>query len=134
MTVKPVPDGFHTVTPYLLSPDVPVLIDFLTRAFGAEERFLTQWPDGSVQHAQVTLGDSVLMMGEPKGPFSPLPASNYLYVDDADTVFNKAVQAGAAVVIPIADQFYGDRMGGVRDPQGNLWWIATRQQKPLSAD
>jgi PhnB protein len=63
-----------------------------------------------------------------------MPASNYLYVDDADAVFNKAIAAGATVVIPIADQFYGDRMGGVRDPQGNLWWIATRKQKLSSAE
>ena len=90
-------------------------------------------PDGSVQHAQVKIGNSIVMLGEPSGPFKPMPSSNYVYVQDADAVFNKAVAAGAAVVLPIADQYYGDRMGGVRDPQGNLWWIATRKEE-LSLD
>jgi PhnB protein len=80
------------------------------------------------------IGHSTVMLGEPPHGFKPMPASNYLYVDDADAVFNKAIAAGATVVIPIADQFYGDRMGGVRDPQGNLWWIATRKQKLSSAE
>jgi len=118
-----------SVIPYLLTPSASALIDFLTNVFGAEELFRMHRPDGSVQHAQVKIGGSIIMLGEPREPFKPMPSSNYVYVEDADAVFNKAIAAGASVVIPIADQFYGDRMGGVRDPQGNLWWIATRKEE-----
>ena len=73
-------------------------------------------------------------MGEPQGQFKPMPSSNYVYVEEADAAYDRAIAAGAVVVIPIADQFYGDRMGGVRDPQGNLWWIATRKQELSSEE
>ncbi|MFO0837843.1 MAG: VOC family protein [Phycisphaerae bacterium] len=126
MSAIGVPAGYHTLTPYVLTANAAALIDFLIKAFDGVERVRMARPDGSMQHAQVAIGDSVVMLGEPKPPFVPTPASVYVYVGDADAVFQRAIGCGATIVIPIADQFYGDRMGGVRDPLGNLWWIATR--------
>jgi uncharacterized glyoxalase superfamily protein PhnB len=126
MAVTPIPDGYHAITPYLVVPGVARLIDFLTQAFGAEmvHRPHTR-PDGTIMHAEVKIGDSRVMMGEPMGEFTAMPASLYLYVEDADAVYAQAIQAGATSIMPPADQFYGDRHGGVRDPSGNIWWIAT---------
>ena len=126
MAVKPIPDGFHSVTPYLVVPGVAGLIDFLKQAFDATEvhQRMTQ-PDGAVMHAEVRIGDSILMMGEPRGDFQAMPASFYLYVPDTDAVYRRAIQAGATSLMEPADQFYGDRNAGVKDASGNLWWIAT---------
>jgi PhnB protein len=126
MAVKPIPDGFHTVTPYLTVPGVAKLIDFLKQAFEAEEtmpRFAL--PDGRIMHAEVRIGDSMVMMGEPQAPWQPMPASMYLYVKDTDATYKRALQAGATSLMEPADQFYGDRNAGVKDPSGNVWWIAT---------
>ncbi len=125
MAVKPIPDGFHTVTPYLLVCEVPKLIDFLKKAFGAEVTECMDAPDGTVMHAQVKIGDSFIMMGDPRGRCEPTAASLYLYVQDNDLVYNRAIEAGATSVMEPADQFYGDRNAGVKDPVGNTWWIAT---------
>ncbi len=124
MAVKPIPDGYHSVTPYLTVPDAAGLIEFLRRAFGAQEvhRFTR---DGAVSHAEVRIGDSVVMLGQAGGEWQPMPAALHLYVPDADAVYRRALQAGAASLREPADQFYGDRMAGVRDPAGNYWWIAT---------
>ena len=116
---------YHTVTPYLVVPNVSRLIDFLSAAFGAVERLRVPRPDGSVMHAEVTLGDSIVMMGEPKGNISAMPASIYLRVDDADAAYRKAIEAGGTSVSEPADQPHaGERYGGVKDPCGNLWWPA----------
>ena len=128
MAAKPIPPGFHTVTPYLVVPGVPRLIEFLKRAWGAVEDHRTTLPDGRVMHAQVKVGDSFVMMGEPAPPWDPMPACLHLYVDDCDGWFRRALDAGAESVMQPSDQFYGDRMGGVRDPSGNLWWIATHKE------
>jgi PhnB protein len=128
MPVKPVPEGFHTVTPYLIVPGVAKLIEFLKQAFGAKEDHRTTLPDGRVMHAQVKVGDSFVMMGEPAGDWKPMPASLHLYVPDADAWYRRAMQAGAVSVMEPSDQFYGDRMGGIKDPGGNLWWIATHKE------
>lgn len=128
MAVKPIPDGFHTVTPYLLVSDAALLIDFLKRAFGAEEIFRSNGPDGSVAHAQLKIGDSMVMMGQAKDEWKPMPCMLYLYVEDVDAWFDRAVQAGGTVVREVTDEAYGDRAGGVRDPVGNQWWLATRRQ------
>lgn len=128
MPVKPIPDGYHTVTPYLLVEDVEKLLEFLKQAFGAKETERIPSPDGTVTHAEVRIGDSVIMMGKPRGEFRPLPSMIYLYTENVDAVYKRALQAGATSVMEPADQFYGDRNGGAKDPLGNLWWIATHQE------
>jgi uncharacterized glyoxalase superfamily protein PhnB len=128
MAVKPIPEGYHTVTPYLIVPGVPKLIDFLKAAFGAEETHRMAGPDGTVMHAQVRIGDSVVMMAEAAGPWKPMPAGIYLYVEDTDATYRRALEAGATSLMEPADQFYGDRSAGVKDPSGNSWWIATHKE------
>lgn len=125
MAVKPIPDGHHTVTPYLVVADVRELLEFVTKAFDAEVKFQMPGPDGRIAHAEFRVGDSMVMCGQAGGEHPPFPAMLHLYVPNADALFNKAVAAGAAVVRPIADQFYGDRTGGVKDPFGNQWFVAT---------
>lgn len=125
MAVKPVPEGFHTVTPYLALSGVARLIDFLKEAFDATEMHRTTRPDGTVMHAQVKIGDSPIMMGEVMGEFPAKTAALYLYVPDADALYKRALAAGAVSIMEPMDMFYGDRNGGVRDFAGNEWWIAT---------
>jgi uncharacterized glyoxalase superfamily protein PhnB len=128
MAVKPIPEGFHNVTPYLVVPGVAKLIDFLKQAFGATELFRMPRPNGTIMHAEVKIGDSIVMMGEPMGGHQPMPGSLYLYVEDADAVYKRTLQAGATSTMEPADQFYGDRSAGVKDPVGNHWWIATHKE------
>ena len=125
MSVKPIPEGYHSVTSYLLVEDVARLIDFLKQAFQATEMHRMSRPDGRVGHAEVKIGDSMVMMGEAQGDWKPMPATLYLYVEDTDAVYRQALAAGAASIMEPADQFYGDRNAGVKDPCGNVWWIAT---------
>jgi len=122
---KPIPQGFHTVTPYLTVSGAAGVIDFLKQVFGAAEVMRMNWPDGSVAHAEMRIGDSNLMLSDARGECRPMPASLYVYVDDVDAAYNRALQAGAAAIMPPADQFYGDRHGAVRDAAGNQWSIAT---------
>ena len=123
--VSSVPAGYHTITPYLMVPGVAKLIDFLKQAFGATEILRFPGKDGGVMHAEVKIGDSILMMGEPQGDMIPMPAVIHLYVEDADATYRRAIQAGGSGLREPADQFYGDRSGGVRDASGNQWWIST---------
>jgi uncharacterized glyoxalase superfamily protein PhnB len=117
--------NYHTVTPYLIVPNVPRLLKFLADAFGATERIRLSRPDGSVMHAEVTMGDSIVMMGEPTGEITAMPASIYLRVTDADEAYRKALAAGGTSVSEPRDQPHaGERYGGVKDPCGNLWWPA----------
>jgi PhnB protein len=125
MAVTPIPAGYHTVTPYLVVQGVAQLMDFLKQAFDAHEIMRMPLPDGTIMHAEVKIGDSTLMMGEARGEFKPMPGALYLYVADADATYTRALQAGATSTMEPADQFYGDRSAGVRDPVGNHWWIAT---------
>jgi len=125
MAVKTRPEGYHAVTPYLMVPGVARLLDFLKQAFDAREMHVMKRPDGGVMHAEVRIGDSVVMMGEPMAPWPAMPGSLYLYVDDVDATYKRALQAGGTSVMEPADQFYGDRHGGVKDASGNIWWIAT---------
>ena len=111
--------------PYLLVPSAPRLIDFLKQVFDAQEIHRTTLPDGRVMHAQVRIGDSTVMMGEAQGDCPPMPAALYVYVNDTDAAYQRALAAGATSVMAPADQFYGDRNAGVKDAAGNLWWIAT---------
>src|SRR5262249_1954034 len=121
MTVKPMPDGYHSITPYLVVPGVATLLDFLKQAFEAQELHRMLRPDGTVMHAEVRIGDSLVMMGEPMGDTQPMLGSLYLYVNDVDTVYKRALQAGATSTSAPADQFYGDRSAGFKDPVGNQW-------------
>lgn len=125
MVVQKIPDGFHTITPYLVVMDPAALIDFLKAAFDAEEMHRTNRPDGNIMHAQVKIGSSMLMMGGATPEWPAMPAGLYLYVDDADSTYERALAAGATSVMEPMDAFWGDRMGGVKDGSGNFWWIAT---------
>ena len=134
MPVKPIPDGFHAVTPYIVASGVPRLIDFLKNAFGAEEMYRHARPDGTVMHAQVRIGDSFLMMGESQGEFKAMPCMFYMYVNDADAAYKRAMAAGGTQVMAPTTQFYGDRSGGVKDPCGNQWWVATHVEDVSSEE
>lgn len=124
-TAKRIPDGFHTANVHLQVADCARQIEFLKQAFGAEEIHRSAGPDGSIIHAQVRMGDSIVMMGQASGAWQPRPCTVYLYVEDVDAAHRKAVQAGAKSLGEPKDQFYGDRSGGVEDSNGNWWWIAT---------
>jgi uncharacterized glyoxalase superfamily protein PhnB len=123
--VKPIPDGFHTITPYLVVQGGRQLIEFLKNAFGAREEHRSVRADGTVWHAQLQIGDSKLMLADGTDQHKPYPASLYLYVEDVDAAHRKAVVAGGTSVMEPATQFYGDRNAGIKDPSGNTWWIST---------
>jgi PhnB protein len=122
---KPVPDGYHTVTPYLVVEDAGRLIEFLTAAFGAKMRSSHKRPDGKVAHAEVGIGDSIIMLGSAQGDAKPMTTALYMYVPDCDALYRRALAAGGISIGEPKDQFYGDRHGGVKDPCGNTWWVAT---------
>jgi PhnB protein len=126
--VKPIPPGYHSVTPYLSVQGVPELIDFLKHAFHAEERERMTTPDGRVSHAEVKIGDSIIMMGEPTGDSRTMPGMIYLYLEDTDAAYRRAIDAGATSLREPSDMFYGDRNAAVTDSAGNQWWIATHQE------
>jgi PhnB protein len=128
MAVKAIPDGYHSVTPYLVVPEVATLLDFLTQAFEAQELHRMPRPDGTIMHAEVRIGDSRVMLGEPMGDAPPMLGALYLYVNDVDAVYTRALHAGATSTSAPADPFYGDRSAGLKDPIGNQWWIATHQE------
>jgi uncharacterized glyoxalase superfamily protein PhnB len=128
MAVKPIPDGYHSVTPYLTVRGVPMLIDFMRQAFEAQEVERVTRPDGTVGHAEVKIGDSIVMMGEANSEWQPMPGAIYLYVNDVDATYKRALRAGAVSTMEPVDQFYGDRSAGVKDPSGNQWWIATHKE------
>ena len=125
MAVKSKPDGYHTVTPYLVVECAADVIDFIKQAFDAEEIMRLEAPDGAVGHAELQIGDSRVMIGDAQGKHTPTRPMLHLYVDDVDAVYQTALAAGATSEQAPVDQFYGDRSGGVRDRWGNLWWIAT---------
>ncbi len=125
MPIKPVPKGYRTITPYLVIPNAANLIEFLRKAFRAKELLRMPRPDGGVAHAEVKIGNSRVMMGEPMPGMDTMPAMLYLYVKDVDKTYKRALKAGATSVREPANQFYGDRNGAVKDSFGNQWWIAT---------
>ncbi len=124
-SVMPIPVGYHSVTPYLLASGVPRFIEFLKSAFGAEEESRYTQPDGSVMHAELRIGDSMLMIAEANRERPAMPTAFNLYVGDSDATYKRALRAGATRIDEPQDRFYGDRSGAVRDPWGNLWWIST---------
>jgi PhnB protein len=134
MAVKRVPDGYHRVTPHLVCRNAAAMIEFYKKAFGAVELGRAPGPDGkSIMHAAIKVGDSIVFLNDEfpeMGAQSPLatkgtPVTLHLYVDDADKQFQQALSAGAEVVMPLADQFWGDRYGIVRDPSGHQWSIGS---------
>jgi PhnB protein len=134
--VKPIPEGHRTVTPYLAIKNAAGALDFYERAFGATVRYKLSMPDGRVGHAEIELGDSVIMLADefPEyGGKSPealggSPVSIHLYVPDVDAFFKRALAAGARERKRVEDQFYGDRSGQLEDPFGHLWWVATHKE------
>lgn len=124
--VDPIPEGYHTVTPYLIVEDGDAMIDFVERAFGATLVGRSDTPEGRLMHADVVIGDSHLMLGEANEEWEPRRSLIHLYVPDVDAVFARAVEAGAKSIRDPETMFYGDRTGGVEDPSGTQWWIASR--------
>jgi PhnB protein len=136
MAVKPVPEGYHTVTPYLIVKDAAKALDFYAKALGAKARMKMDGPGGKVMHAEVQIGDSVVMLADEfpeMGAKSPqtiggTPVGICLYVPDVDALFKQAIAAGAKEERPVMDQFYGDRSGTLLDPFGHKWTIATHKE------
>jgi uncharacterized glyoxalase superfamily protein PhnB len=129
MAAKPIPDGYHTVTPYLTVQDAAKVIHFLKQGFGAQttlEPF--KRPDGKVTHAEVTIGNSRVMLGEETEMAKATPSTLYVYVPNVDASYQQAVKAGGKSVMEPTDMFYGDRCGAVKDPSGNTWSIATHKE------
>ena len=133
MAVKPIPEGYGTVTPYLTVDDAAAAIDYYKKAFGATERGRMETPDGKVGHAELLIGDSLVMLSDampqataqaPK-ELGGTSAGVFLYVEDVDAVVKSAIDAGGTVEMEVADQFWGDRFGTVLDPFGHLWSVAT---------
>jgi uncharacterized glyoxalase superfamily protein PhnB len=125
MSVQPIPEGFHTVTPLLSAKGAARLVDFLRDAFGAEERYRLSSDDGSIMHTELRVGDSILMLGEAMEGFPPMSAALYLYVPDVDATYRAALDAGGESLEGPNNQFWGDRVASIRDFAGNKWWIAT---------
>lgn len=124
MAVNPIPEGYHTITPFLVVKDARKLIEFMKKAFDAEVKHISE-NDGVVMHGEVKIGNSILMIAEENVNAPASSTGLYLYVNDTDAMYKKAIAAGAASIMEPADQFYGDRNAGVKDFAGNSWWIAT---------
>jgi PhnB protein len=136
MAVKPIPDGYHSITPYLIMRDATRAIDFYKRAFDATELFRFDAPGNKIGHAEIRIGDSIVMLADEypdmgyRGPQSlgGSSVSLMVYVEDVDSLFKRALDAGATVRQPLKDQFYGDRSGTVEDPFGHVWTLASHRE------
>ena len=134
--VKPIPDGYHTVTPYLIIKNAADALEFYKQAFGATELFRMAQPDGKIGHAEIKIGDSPIMLADEfpemgyKSPQSlgGSPVSIMIYVEEVDAVFDRALAAGATVQQPVQDKFYGDRIGTLVDPFGHVWHVSTHKE------
>jgi len=135
MTIKAVPEGYHTLTPHMTVRDAARAIEFYKQAFGAVERGVMKGPDGKIMHAELRIGDSICMLADefPEyGSLSPLSTGGsgmglHIYVEDVDSAFDRAIKAGASVEMPLSDMFWGDRYGKLADPFGHKWSIATHK-------
>ncbi|HEY8401697.1 MAG TPA: VOC family protein [Cytophagaceae bacterium] len=123
--VNPIPEGFHTVTPYLILKGADKVLQFIQKAFDAKIINEIKNEDGSIMHAQAQIGNSYIMLAEASENYPAKPSMIYLYVEDVDKVYKKALEAGATSLMPVQNEVYGDRAGGVQDPSGMQWWIAT---------
>jgi len=140
--VKPVPEGYPRVSPYLCVDGAAAAIDFYTKVFGAKERMRMPAPGGKIGHAEIKIGDSVIMLADesPEQDFlSPKARGGtsvllHLYVPNVDNFVAKAIAAGAQLVRPVTDQFYGDRAGGIKDPFGHSWYVATHKEELSPAE
>jgi PhnB protein len=136
MSVSPIPEGYHTLTPYLVVDDAAAAIDFYTRAFGAREDVRMPAPDGRVSHAELQIGDSRIMLSDPMEGSTVRPPkelggisqSIFMYVEDVDASFQQAIDAGATVEMALQDMFWGDRFGSLMDPFGHLWSLSTHKE------
>ena len=134
MSVKPIPDGFNTVTPYLLVKGVAGLMQFLEKAFDAETLSKMPGDDGSIMHAEMRVGDTRLMMGEATEKWAPRPGGFYVYLENCDASYQRALDAGGTSLREPTTEFYGDRSCGVEDPSGNQWWISTHVEDVSEED
>jgi PhnB protein len=128
--VQAIPMGYHTITPYLVVDGAKKVLEFLKKSFDAQQ--ITLMPGDSpdkVGHAEIKIGDSIIMISDAMADQKALPSMLYLYVEDADAAFKRAKQAGGTVVKDIENQFYGDRAGCLKDPSGNLWWVASHVEE-----
>jgi PhnB protein len=134
--VKAIPEGYHSITPALIVKNGTKAIEFYKQAFGATERYRMDGPNGKIGHAELKIGDSIIMLTDEFPEMKCLspqsiggsPVSMFLYVEDVDTIFNKAVSAGSRVLDPVKDQFWGDRLGRLEDPFGHVWSISTHKE------
>ncbi len=135
--VKPIPEGYRSLTPYIVVSDCAKSLDFYKRAFGAVELGRFPAPDGRIAHATIKIGDSIVMLSDEfpqahsRSPQSlgGTTTALWIYTDDVDSMFNRAVQAGATVKMPLKDQFWGDRTGHLADPYGHMWVVATHKEE-----
>lgn len=125
MAVKPIPENYPRVSPYLIVKNVADTMDFIQYVFEGKVREKMTTPDGSINHAEMNIGDSVIMMGKASEDYPPLNAMLYIYVEDTDKAYNRAIEKGATSVMEPANQFYGDRNAGVKDKDGISWWMAS---------
>ena len=135
MSVQAIPKGYHTITPFVTVRDAARAIEFYKQAFGAKEKGVMKGPDGKVMHAELVIGDSIIMMADEFPEFGSLSPQSiggsgtglHIYIEDVDAAFDRAVKAGATVEMPVADMFWGDRYGKLRDPFGHKWSIGTHK-------
>jgi PhnB protein len=135
MSVPAIPKGYHTITPFMTVRDAARAIDFYKQAFGAKERGVMKGPEGKVMHAELVIGDSIIMLADEFPEFGSLSPQSiggsgtglHIYIEDVDSAFDRAVKAGATVEMPVADMFWGDRYGKLRDPFGHKWSIGTHK-------
>ncbi|UUZ91489.1 VOC family protein [Paenibacillus sp. P25] len=125
-TVRPIPEGYTSVTPWIIARNTVQLLDFIKRAFDGEELSCIYNPDGSVGHAEIRIGDAIVMAFDAKEEWPDTPGFLRLYVEDGAVTFEKALQAGATAVTQMTELFFGERAGRVQDPLGNVWWIHER--------
>jgi uncharacterized glyoxalase superfamily protein PhnB len=128
MAIHHIPTGHSTVSPYLIVQSPAEVIELMTKVFDAQELSRHLTPDGRVMHAEVRIGDTVIMLGGSNEEWQPMPCMVHVYVPDVDAAYRRALQAGATSLQEPTDQFYGDRSAGVRDASGNRWWIATHTE------
>jgi PhnB protein len=129
LSIQPIPKGFHTVTPNIIVDDAEKAVEFLKRAFGATESYRLMTSNGKIAHCELRIGDSVLNLGASMAGWPARGLVAQIYVEDSDALFKRAVDAGATVIMPMTDMFFGSREGRVSDPYGNVWTIATLKEE-----